>query len=84
MNYLIDSDWLINFLKGRPEAVELMNRLDPDTSYMSIISYGELYQGIIFGRNRSQNEESFERLVENIEIIGLDTETMSIFASTRG
>jgi predicted nucleic acid-binding protein len=52
--------------------------------FFSLISYGEVIQGILFGREVERRTEEFERLVDQLELVGLDPETMRIFATLRG
>lgn len=52
MNYLIDSDWVAEYLKGRVEARRLLQALMPDGLTISIITYGEIYEGIYYSRDR--------------------------------
>ena len=84
MNFLIDSDWLIDFLKGRNQAVKFMSGVDPESIFISVISYGEIYQGILLGKNRTRNERSFSEFVASVAIVDIDSPTMRIFASIRG
>ena len=43
--YLIDTDWVIDVLNGHPAAIEVVERLSPNGLVLSLISYGELFQG---------------------------------------
>ncbi len=84
MKYLIDSDWLIDFLKGKIPAVKLFTSLDKSETLISIISYGEIYEGVIFATNRMRREEELLRLMTLVELAPLDKETMEVFAALRG
>lgn len=44
--YLIDSDWIIDYLDNVPEAVELIERLIPAGVAISVLTYMEVYQGV--------------------------------------
>jgi len=44
--YLIDSDCLINFLKDKEETVSLISSLNSEELHVSIISVGEILEGI--------------------------------------
>jgi predicted nucleic acid-binding protein len=46
VKYLVETDRAADWLKGRPDAVELLTRLAPDGLALSLISLGELYEGI--------------------------------------
>lgn len=47
MRYLLDSDWLIDYLKEEPEALELIEQLAQDGILISIITYMEIFQGVL-------------------------------------
>jgi hypothetical protein len=41
MTYLLDADWVISFLNGRVEAVQLVKSLADEDLAISIITWGE-------------------------------------------
>lgn len=51
MNYLADTDWVVDYLKGRATAVAFINGLLPLGLAISAMTFGELYEGIYYGRN---------------------------------
>lgn len=46
MKYLVDTDWVVDFLKGREETIEILQSLADEGLGVSLISYGEVYEGI--------------------------------------
>jgi predicted nucleic acid-binding protein len=84
MKYLIDSDWIIEFLKGRTEAVRLINLLLPLQCAISIMTYGEVYQGIYYGRDRAQNEKAFRRFLRGVTVLGVSRVVARQYAIVRG
>jgi predicted nucleic acid-binding protein len=55
MRYLVDSDWIADYLVGKQEAVGLLDRLVPDGIGVSLITLGEIYEGIYYGRDPKRN-----------------------------
>ena len=53
MKYLVYSDYVADYLKGRPIATDLLNMLFQDGIAISIISFAEVYEGIYYGHNRT-------------------------------
>ena len=53
MSYLLDSDWVADYLKGKPQAVALLDRLREDGIAISLITYGEIYEGIYYASRAS-------------------------------
>lgn len=59
MPYLIDSDWMIDYFAGVPQALALLDRLADEGIAISIITYMEIFQGV----GRSANPEEAEKRV---------------------
>jgi predicted nucleic acid-binding protein len=54
---LCDSDWIIDLLKGRDAAERMIRPMMNDGGIaLSVISVGEIYQGIIYGKDPDWNE----------------------------
>lgn len=62
VKYLVDSDILISFLKGRKEAIDLLNKFDPESLAVSVITVAEVLEGLVhFPDEFRKTEESFEK-----------------------
>jgi predicted nucleic acid-binding protein len=72
MAYLIDSDWLIDYLAQLPAAEELLESLFEAGIAVSIISYVEVYEGIAVGIN-PEAEVRLERLLAATPLINIST-----------
>ena len=66
---LLDTDVLINFLRGQPQAVQLLDDTDCEF-YLSAVSVAELYVGVRDGRER----EVLDQLVGVLRTIEISTE----------
>ena len=84
MKYLIDTDWVVDYLKGRAPATALMESLAQEDAAISIITYGEIYEGIHFGRERAQHERGFRGFLQIVGVLTLDQFIMEQFAQIRG
>ena len=69
MSYLADTDVLANWLKGREEDVALLSSLAPEGLAISLITYGEIYDGIFSGYKTSANRAAFEQLLRWIDLL---------------
>jgi hypothetical protein len=47
VKYLVDSDWVADYLKGRAAAVSLLREVAPESLATSILTYGEIGAGVI-------------------------------------
>lgn len=84
MNYLVDTDVVAEYLKGIAKSVELLNTLTPQTLAISLITYGEIYDGIYHGRNAVQHEQIFLRFLQGVNVLPLNRAVMKRFAQLRG
>ena len=85
MNYLIDTDQVIEHLKGKRAIVEQINRYAPDGLAISLITYGEIYEGILFGRNPKQHSQGFVNFLKiPVRILLPNQVIMRRFAQLRG
>lgn len=84
MTYLIDTDVVIRFLKGHQQEVTLLNALSSQGIAISIITYGEIYEGIFYGKNPKQNEQVFHQFLQDAVVLPLTKLSMRRFATIRG
>lgn len=95
-SYLLDSTFVIDFLKGKEYAYTFFQTVlakqhahqpagTPQPSlHISMITYAEVYQGIFYGNAPEQAEQAF---LDCIRYLNVDTITRSIaktFARIRG
>ncbi len=84
MSYLVDTDVVVNWLKGRQAAVSLLTSLAPAGLAISLITYGEIYEGIYYGRNPQANERVFRQFLQGVDVLPLNKTMMKRFARIRG
>ncbi|MBN9388762.1 MAG: type II toxin-antitoxin system VapC family toxin [Chloroflexi bacterium] len=51
---------------------------------ISLITYGEIYEGIYYGRNPRQNEQVFHQFLQGVDVLPLTRLVMRRFARIRG
>jgi predicted nucleic acid-binding protein len=84
MSYLVDTDVVANWLKGRQEEVTLLSNFGSEDLTISLITYGEIYDGIYYGRNPQKNERIFQQFLRWVEVLPLNRSIMKQFAQIRG
>lgn len=84
MSYLIDTDVLVGYLKGRAKETTLLDTHAADTLAISIITYGEVYEGIYFGAEPKKQEQGFLAVLRAIQVVPLNKPIMKRFARIRG
>ena len=84
MTYLVDSDRVADYHKGRLDAIDLFARREPDGRAISLITYGEIYEGIATGRDRQRHEQSFFAFLRFVSVLPKNRAIMRRFAEVRG
>lgn len=84
MKYLIDTHWVASWLNARQEAVTLLSSLEPDGLAISQATYGEIYEGIYFGRDPKLTEAVFRRFLRSITVLPVNQTIWRRFAQIRG
>jgi tRNA(fMet)-specific endonuclease VapC len=81
--YLFDSDVCIDMIARRfPAASE--RRFAGSELHMSVISYGEVLEGILHSRARETEWRTWREFVEPFAILNVDVEIAEIWAELRG
>ncbi|MDP2897802.1 MAG: type II toxin-antitoxin system VapC family toxin [bacterium] len=84
MSYLNDSDWVADWLAGKPQAVRLITNLSEENVAISLITFGEIYEGIYYGRDPREAEVGFKKFLREVEVLPLNRAIMRDFARIRG
>jgi tRNA(fMet)-specific endonuclease VapC len=84
LSYLLDTDWLVDYLSGKQPAIALIDSLIPARLSLSIITYAEAYDGIYFGQNPEANEEAFHRFLEAATVLLITEDIARVWAGLRG
>lgn len=69
MPYLVDSDWVIDYLAGVPEALDLLERLAGNGIAISIITYMEVYQGVERSPEPAEAEQGVAAFLQNVPLL---------------
>ncbi len=81
--YLIDSDILINFLKGKQEVVEILSKIPINELYISRINYTELIYGAYNSTKINQNLKVIEPFLDSFEVLEFTKISSLIFAKEK-
>ena len=84
MKYLVDSDWTADYLAGKSHAVQLLDSLVEDGLSISIVTYGEVYEGVLYGGNPARHEAALRQFLRGVDVLGLNRAIMRRFATIRG
>ena len=84
MKYLIDTDWVIDYLDGDEEVVRRVKDLLPIGIGISVVSLAELYEGVAYSRNPVASESLLGIFLDDIDIVPLDEDVCRLFGVERG
>ena len=84
MNYLVDSDYVADYLKGRSPATTLLDTLFPEGLAISIVTFAEVYEGIYYGDNPKHYTMIFRRFLAGVTVLGITRSIAKQFAIVRG
>ena len=84
MRYLVDTDWVIDYMHGRRPVVQRFDELSPQGVGLSIVSLAELYDGMLEAPDRLEAEQGLQRFLDEIEeVVPLNDTVCRIFAFER-
>ena len=83
MPYLIDSDYAIDHLNNDPHAIELLNRLGPEGAFISILTYVEVFQGVVRDPNPPEAAEALREFLVSAPVLNLSVSTAERCARLR-
>jgi tRNA(fMet)-specific endonuclease VapC len=87
MRYLVETDVAIDWLNGHPRAEPLRPLLFGGAGErlgLSAMSYGEIYEGIYYGRDARRAQQGFFRFLRLVEVLPLTRLILRRFARIRG
>ncbi len=86
MRYLLDSDWVIDALRGRRASARARSRLDqlaPHGIAISVISLAELSVGPHLVERSAQSRTEMLSFIEEFTLLGVDATTCEIFGRVK-
>ena len=83
MRYLVDTDWLIDALYDRGAALDVLEALTDRGLAVSIVSLGELYEGVVGRPSERANIGLIDRFVNRYDVIALSEPILLTFARVR-
>jgi tRNA(fMet)-specific endonuclease VapC len=85
VKYLIDTDWIIDHLKGDERVARKLEELATEGMAVSAISLAEIYEGVYYSRDPVKSQEFFEDfLAPDLRILDVDREISKVFGRQRG
>ena len=83
MNYLLDTDTVVGFLRGQEPVVQKFQMTPAETLAVSAITLAELYHGASRSSRPQHNTLHVRRLENSIQIIDFDAAAAAQFGALR-
>ena len=83
VQYLIDSDWAIDWLRGVPAVVTRLSQLARAELAMSAVSVGELYDGVYGATDPALAARQLEDLLSRVQVLPFDQSAARSFGQER-
>jgi tRNA(fMet)-specific endonuclease VapC len=85
MKYLIDTDWVINHLKGETSVVKKLEEFVPEGMAISVVSLAELYEGVYYSKDPIKSQKLLDEfLAPDLRVLNIDQEICKVFGKERG
>jgi tRNA(fMet)-specific endonuclease VapC len=81
--YLVDTDWLIDAIVGVPAARALLDQLSDDGLAVSIVSLGELFEGVHLSPDPASHLASLKGFLTGYTVLNLSEPIMEVFGRLR-
>lgn len=86
MNYLLDTNIIINFLKGKKREVKLIKKILKYNLFLSVIAVAEYFHGAYYSKNTKSEIKKFENFLDytGCEVIPIDLEIAKKYGEIQG
>src|SRR6266516_5140258 len=84
MTYLVDTDYVADYLKGQRNVAAILEPLLSEGIAIIIITFAEIYEGIFYGHHRTQHEAGFRHFLKSTPVLTVTRPIARQFAIIRG
>lgn len=82
--YLLDTDWIIQYLHGQPDVVRRVDELRGEGVGLAVVSLAEVYEGVYSSRNPQESERQLIEFLRGFPVLSIDPEACKLFGRERG
>ena len=84
LRFLVDTDWVIQYLHAHPAIVARLGELQPQGLGVSVISLAELWEGVFYSRDPEGDAQDLADFLRGVTVLGIDTDIAQRFGRERG
>lgn len=83
MRYLVDTDWIIEYLKGNEKIVNILQKSFHEGLAISVISLAELYEGVYISKDPEKHSKALDDFTSGVEVLNITNEICKQFGKLR-
>ena len=83
MKYLVDTTWIVEYLRGNQEVAERLRSLREEGLAVAIVSVAELYVGVYRSNDPQGNESRLKDFLNGVSVLGIDEDVCRVFGRER-
>lgn len=83
MKYLIETDWVVDWFRGRAAIVRRVNELLPEGLGLSVITLAELYVGVYYADDPERRRAELSDFLKTVTVLDIDEEICRLFGQER-
>jgi tRNA(fMet)-specific endonuclease VapC len=83
MKYLLDTTWIVEYLRGNAEVISKVQELQEEGLAVSIISVAELYEGVFRSNNPTANEQALKDLLSATTVLDITQEICRVYGEEK-
>ena len=83
MRYLVDTDWVIDYMHGVRRVADRIAALTPDGIGMSVVTLGELVDGVYGDADPQMSQRELDAFLQGVDLLDVDEEIARIFGRER-
>ena len=83
MSYLLDTDVVVDYLRGRKNIVNKLIELSSEDLYISVINLAELFYGVYNSDKLSKHIKILSDFLADVEVLNIDLEVCKLFGKLK-
>ncbi len=83
MKYVLDTTWIIEYLRGNEHVVRRVQGLQEEGLGVSIVSVAELFEGVFRSNRPRENEQALQDFIGGVTVLPISEEIARIYGEQK-
>ncbi|MBI2304133.1 MAG: type II toxin-antitoxin system VapC family toxin [Chloroflexi bacterium] len=83
MKYVLDTTWIVEYLRGNEHVVRRVQGLQEEGLGVSIISVAELFEGVFRSKSSVENEQALRDFLGGVTVLPISEEIARIYGEKK-